>query len=284
MSLKHDLYGLLVNDDGANGQSPQSWSSLWDSVDNSGSASPPAPVQVAASSPPALYVGPGGLADISVADIHQGQIGDCFLLSSIGELALMDPQFISNMIQVNADGTETVTLYAGASGQVPTYGATLYQPVQINVTNNFPSNAVNGGASPDSANGIWVQVLEKALATLDGGYGVIAGGGNPMIPLEELTGQAASYIPITSPSSLTPQIVQSYDPTHDLIVMDTSSRSGLSYNLVSNHAYIYEGATVQNGTTMVQLGNPWGFHQPGLIPLSQLSQAGIVEIDVGRYG
>ena len=37
-----------------------------------------------------------------------------------------------------------------------------------------------------------------------------------------------------------------------------------------------------NGTPMIQLGNPWGFNQPQLIPLSQLS-SGIVEVDIGNF-
>ena len=52
---------------------------------------------------------------------------------------------------------------------------------------------------------IWVQVLEKAVATLGGGYNSIANGGNPMIAMEELTGQAATYM---SPSALTVQELQ----------------------------------------------------------------------------
>ena len=58
--------------------------------------------------------------------------------------------------------------------------------------------SVNNGASQDVLNGrkeIWPQVLEKAVATLDGGYGAIANGGNPMIALQELTGRAASTSP-----------------------------------------------------------------------------------------
>jgi hypothetical protein len=61
----------------------------------------------------------GNTSLIAVSDINQGQIGDCFLLSSIGELALWHPSAITDMICANANGTETVTLYLAATGQLP---------------------------------------------------------------------------------------------------------------------------------------------------------------------
>ena len=58
-----------------------------------------------------------GTVAINVRDINQGQIGDCFLLSSIGEIALLWPSIaITNMIHVNSNGTETVTLYVASNG------------------------------------------------------------------------------------------------------------------------------------------------------------------------
>jgi hypothetical protein len=134
----------------------------------------------------------------------------------------------------------------------------------------------------DVANGqkeIWVQVLEKAVATLNGGYGAIAYGGNPTIAMEELVGQPATWM---SASTLTLAALQSYIAAGDLIVMDTWSSSSLPYGLYGSHAYMFEGLTMVGGTPMVQLGNPWGFDQPSLIPLSQLSR-GIAEIDIGQF-
>ena len=60
---------------------------------------------------------------INVADINQGQLGDCFLLSSMGEEALFHPSAISNMIHDNGNGTETVTLYVDKNGWLPTFGS-----------------------------------------------------------------------------------------------------------------------------------------------------------------
>ena len=67
-----------------------------------------------------LYLQEAGDASLISVDINQGQMGDCFLLSAIGEIALFHPSAIMNMITVNADGTETVTLYLDAWGRLPT--------------------------------------------------------------------------------------------------------------------------------------------------------------------
>src|SRR5262249_39635206 len=153
-----------------------------------------------------------------------------------GELALWHSSAIANMIHVNADGTETVTLYVAASGQLPTYGTTSFEPTSVTIDNTFPSNAVNNGASQGvvgSQKEIWVQVLEKAVATLNGGYNAISNGGNPMIAMEELTGQSTTFV---SPGSLTLQQLQGYMAAGSLITMDTAGSGVLPYGLVNSHA------------------------------------------------
>jgi hypothetical protein len=241
-----------------------------------------APVTVgAAAQAMALYLTePGTTAAISVSDLFQGQIGDCFLISSIGELALTDPSAITNMIHLNANGTETVTLYSAKNGAVPGYFATSYKADPITVTNSFPTYSVDNGATQDVVNGvkeIWPQVLEKAVATLDGGYGAIANGGNPMIAMEELTGKMATYL---MPSQVTASVLQGLITAKDMIVMDTSV-SNSTYNLVGDHAYMFEKMIGSGASAMVQLGNPWGYDQPTLIPVSALSKA-FVEVDIGH--
>jgi Calpain family cysteine protease len=198
----------------------------------------------------------GNAAAISVTDIYQGQMGDCYLLSSIGEIALFHPSWITKMIQANADGTETVTLYRAANGGLPGIGTASYTPVEINVTNTFPSNSVNNGANQDVYNGqkeIWVQVLEKAMATLYGGYNGIANGGIPAISLEELTGCSAIA---TSPGAISWQQVQADAAAGNLITFDTGGYGALSYHLYGCHAYMFQSLTTVNGTVMVNLLNP----------------------------
>jgi trimeric autotransporter adhesin len=224
-----------------------------------------------------------GVPAISVNDIFQGQMGDCYLCSSIGELALFQPSWITQMIQANANGTETVTLYEAANGSLPTFGTTSFTAVGVNVTNSFPSYAVNNGATQDVINGqkaIWVQVLEKAYANLNGGYGIIGDGGWPVVAMEELTGcPATSY----TPGSVSAQQLQSATANGDLICFDTLQGSGqLAYGMYADHAYMFQSLSTVNGTVMVNLLNPWGFDQPNPIPLSQIGSV-CAEIDIDQF-
>ena len=237
---------------------------------------------IAAAMTQALYLTEAGdKTAISVGDLHQGQIGDCFLISSIGELALFHSANLSSMIKPGANGTETVTLYTAANGSLPTFGTSAFKAVSVTVSNLFPTYSVNNAANQDvvgSQKEIWAQVVEKAVATLYGGYGAIAYGGNPMIAMEELTGKSATCM---SPASLTAAKLTSLVQAGNMVVFDTANSAALPYNLVGNHAYMFEKMTTVNGVPTVQLGNPWGFDQPAAIPVSQLSKA-FVEIDVGR--
>ena len=215
---------------------------LYDLLDNGDIPVPQAgaepsatPAAVGASVPLAqsLYLTePGDTAAISVNDLHQGQIGDCFLISSIGELALDHPAAIQNMIHSNSNGTETVTLYEASNGQLPSWYTLSFKAVSVTVTNSFPNYSVNNGSTQDVVGGqkeIWAQVLEKAVATLDGGYGNISNGGSPVIAMEELTGHAATWM---SPSSLTLTTLQNDIKAGDLITFDTPNQSGFFFNVL----------------------------------------------------
>jgi hypothetical protein len=241
----------------------------------------PAPAPAAAPPRQALFLTEAGdTASISVDDIHQGQIGDCFLLSSMGELAMSRPADISGMIRANANGTDTVTLYTDRNGQAPTAFTAAFKPVAITVSDVFAANGVNNGAAQDVAGGckeIWAQVLEKAVATLDGGYAAISNGGSPVAAMEELTGHAATF---ASASGVTLAELQGWTRASDLVTFDTASADA-SLNLVADHAYMFEGLTTSKGATVAQFGNPWGFDQPALVPMSQLGRA-FAEVDVGR--
>ena len=223
----------------------------------------------------------GTSTPISVADINQGQLGDCYLLSSIGEIAMLRPSFISNMIHVNSNGTETVTLYKAANGSLPGWGTTAFKAASVTVTNAFPSYSVNNGATQDvlgNQKEIWPQVLESAYASLNGGYGAIGNGGSPMLAMEELTGHAATEV---AAANFTLAMLQSASQAGSLIVMDTQNRSGLSNGLVGNHAYMFAGVTGTGAAAALKLLNPWGTNEPTPILMSQFSK-NFAAVDIGH--
>lgn len=220
----------------------------------------------------------GDTSSISVNDIHQGFIGDCYLLASVGALAWTEPAKIRNIIHDNGNGTETVTLHSSRDGRAPNFSTTTFDTIQITVDNVFPNYGVNGGGQTLFGNQqeIWVQVLEKALATENGGYSSISNGGWPMLVMEELTGKLATKI---SPAAATTALLASLQHDGNALVFDSLSRNNLPYGIVGDHAYVFEGLTNVNGTACVRLGNPWGYDQPSAVPVSKLSQA-FAQIDV----
>jgi hypothetical protein len=233
--------------------------------------------------PMALYLTePGDTTAISVNDLHQGSIADCFVIAVIGELALVNPGAISKMITQNSNGTETVTLYSPQTvittttttnhhkTVTTTSMSVVEKPVGITVTNNFPAGTVDSSGQ-DVVNGvqeIWPSVLENAIATLDGGYSAISNGGDPTQVMTQLTGKPAMYY---SPAGITAAQIEGWQASKDLIIMDTLATGALPDNLVNWHCYMFEGLTNVGGSTMVLLGNPWGYDQPSAVPLSQLA-------------
>lgn len=222
-------------------------------------------------------------APINVMDINQDGLGDCYLLSSIGEIALLKPSFISSMIHVNSNGTETVGLYTGANGNLPSWNApsSAFKAIGELVSNVFDPNSVNSGAAQDVLNGLkemWPQVIEKAYAELNGGYAKIENGGSPLTAMAELTGHASTY---SNPPTMSLASMVAAQNAGDMMVFDTKSSGALTNGLYNNHAYMFDGITGGGSSAMVHLLNPWGVDEPTAIAFSTLSKS-IAEIDINH--
>jgi hypothetical protein len=221
----------------------------------------------------------GDTTDVSMNDIHQHGIGDCYLLSSIGEIARVKPELIKKMIKDNGNGTYTVTLHRHKSGKTVAVGkpdSDEFSDVQVTVDGHFGTNVVNADAGEDKVGNkkeIWVQILEKAYAKLMGGYDKITDGGWAKDAMQTLTGKKAGQKPVKD--------LKLADLQKDLaagkpIVMDTMEPpkgKKLPFNLVEGHAYMLDKLeTDKKGKVFVRLRNPWGSNEPDPIPFEQLGK------------
>jgi hypothetical protein len=127
---------------------------------------------------------------VSPNDINQGQLGDCWLLSSIACLAEF-PEAVRKLFvakQENDMGVYTLLLYdTGLQDWVP-----------VTVDDYLPCFEASDGATPAFAHAgpgskeMWPCLLEKAFAKVCGGYQHISGGWN-WFAFQMLTGSDTSY-------------------------------------------------------------------------------------------
>src|SRR5579883_48025 len=98
----------------------------------------------------------------SITDIHQGYLGDCYFLASLGATALQNPSAIQNMFLDNGDGTFTVRFFGEHNGNVT--GADYVTVDRMLPLNVIAGSKVSQFASYDDTNGMWVALAEKAFA------------------------------------------------------------------------------------------------------------------------
>ncbi len=198
-----------------------------------------------------------------VTDIEQGDLGDCYFLSSLGAIAGKDPQAIESMIQSNGNGIYTVRFY---DGKAPDY---------VTVNSEFPVNSSDllvyadyglSAASPENV--LWPAIIEKAYAQLsaEGWSRAYAAAsqdptwwnqnnyrslalGNPGYSMHQITGLPIDRSQITTPPSSTQmQTLISDLSAGDPITLSTTGRQSLRHNIVQDHVYMllsYDAKTKQ---------------------------------------
>jgi hypothetical protein len=209
------------------------------------------------------------------ADIVQGSVGDCYLLASLGEVALRDPKLIMNMFIVNGDGTYTVTFSNNGRADYVTVDSML--PVTSQGTYVY----ANMGLSSSKSAPLWVALAEKAYAEMNesgwlraafgdkghNSYDAIAGG-YMTDALRQIDHRNTGFALVGES-----QFVAAWN-AGSLITFGSFSRPH-DTSIVGNHAYAVVG---YNATTkLVTLFNPWGVNNrsaPGLVTLTwaQMSQ------------
>jgi hypothetical protein len=216
-----------------------------------------------------------------ITDINQGQLGDCYLCSSLAEVAARNPGVIQSMIIDNGNNTYGVRFYVNGSVQY------------ITVNNQLP----NGGTLFDHGTALWGSLVEKAYAQLQAqpvlaswssaysgnSYATIGDGGYPWVTLEQVTGATSltNFVANSSHTGWTINSIQqnlstqtmstsvSTQAVMGMIITDLANGNDLvlsSYTnakdasgkttLVASHAFSIYG--YDNATGLLEVRNPWG--------------------------
>lgn len=184
--------------------------------------------------------------DFDPTTIHQGQIGDCWLLSALGVIGTNDPDFIrTHMIYDPSTHSYNVTLYDDGD------------PVTVNVD----ASTVANGEKGDGAQANWVSIYEKAMASYSGGSYDDIEGGWPDDAMEMITGRDTDSDDDMSLNDIRQGIT-------DGKVYAVGTENGDTWNpfddevddnrVVPNHAYMVDKVEEHDGQQMIHLINPWG--------------------------
>ncbi len=192
----------------------------------------------------------------SYRDVTQGNVGDCYFVAALAEVAQDSPQTLQQMFIDNGDGTFTVRFVRG--------GAAEYVTVDRQLPVNASGRAVYasfGGRYDSTANELWAALAEKAYVQLneEGWLGHAAlnayraiDGGYSDLALTHITGRAAGWVWISSASAA--QLVASVSLAKPTVLASKGTNPG--NGVIAAHAYSLVGYNAGNG--QFTLYNPWG--------------------------
>jgi hypothetical protein len=203
----------------------------------------------------------------SFLDVDQGDVGDCWLLASLAEVACRDPQDIKNMFTYDGtteDNGATVGLYTVR------FFSSDGSAFDVEVNTELPA----AGAYYDFVtNGLgtqvlWVALAEKAYAEANsvgylttsyednGSYNAL-NGGDPSWALQAITGNSARD------ENINPSKIASAWGARDFAVLWTGTPT--SSHIVSDHAYAVVGYNASSSKPF-EMFNPWGTDSAGQVP------------------
>jgi hypothetical protein len=200
--------------------------------------------------------------DASPGDITQGQLGDCWLLSALGVVAVRPAILKHLFVKVDSRrGEYKLRFYREGAWE------------EVTIDDRFPCG---GDGKPvfghcKDPEEIWVLLIEKALAkllgtyeALDGGYleeGVVmlTGGRPEKVTINDWKGKSCFE---ETAADLWHKLVTYYDEGHMMGAAICSGKEmpDQSTGLVAGHAYgvLNVHATKDGKFKLVQLRNPWG--------------------------
>ncbi|MGP0058749.1 MAG: C2 family cysteine protease, partial [Beijerinckiaceae bacterium] len=222
----------------------------------------------------------------SYLDVNQGNLGDCYFMAALAEVALQDPSAIESMITPNSNGTYGVRFFVNGTAE--------YVTVDNDLPNMSGGYQWANGSTLEFANGasgtpMWAELVEKAFAQLNAEPDAVHGGtlnsasnsyegldsGYPGAALEEITGQSStSYAPgqLVSDAS----VIGSAFASGEEVEVDTPGGND-NGNLVADHSLEVIG--YNSITETFTLHNPWGSGYGGPLQMTFTETASALAAD-----
>lgn len=196
----------------------------------------------------------------SSQDVKQGNVGNCYLVSSFAAIADKDPQTIIDRFTDNRDGTWTVSFYSSDNnGFKNQHFVTVDNMLPVNRF-GYAYYANFGGIWTNPNNELWVGLLEKAYVqwnetglTLQGNtnnaYDAISGGWTKVAFNQLYSFKASTIEHITDLASSESKLISAINNG-----LPVSVSRYVNSNRTGGHAY-YVSSYSQGKFYLV---NPWG--------------------------
>lgn len=191
---------------------------------------------------------------IDKTDIVQGELGDCWLMTSLCSLA-NHPQFITRIFENQEYNQQNFyRLKICKDGE--------WQNVTIDDLIPCKSSTKKPIFSQNNGNELWVIILEKAYAKLFGSYLALKGG-MAQESFEDLTGCPAftfyfNKIKERISSGEFWRDLMTWRSADQCLLAATSSRTDESVGIVAGHYYTVINVVEIQGHQLLNLRNPWG--------------------------
>lgn len=221
---------------------------------------------------------------VSPDDVQQGQIADCYLMSSLASIAHTDPWAIEDAIQDHGNGTYTVRFIDEAG-----------QPNYVEVDSQLYGETTLGGFSAlygrsTTQGELWPAIMEKAYAQWKGGYEAIGQGGSAPDVIRAITGKTSTVTQTqgTSTDALW-STIHSGDRAGVPMVASTYGDGKKKYDdsgVYGSHVYSILGTEERDGQRYVVLRNPWAraeYANPGYQTDVDKNRDGRLDGDDGTF-
>ena len=191
---------------------------------------------------------------IAVEDIIQGELGDCYFLSALGSLCKF-PKLLENLFLFKEKTKEGIYgIYFYINGIKKLVLIDDYFPC---ISGQGNKALIMGKSEEDE---IWVALIEKAFAKINGGYIRIGTGGTPNEVFDVLTEAYSEEIRVTESEEdeLWNKLIDGFKKGFVMTAGTSAHYFVQEVGLDTAHAYTVLGIHEINGEKVIRLRNPWG--------------------------